>query len=67
MRRVVRVSSDVASFSSRRDKARLTPDVVWPRCTEAALKVPLSTTATKIRRSSEWISIVVLASNVAQL
>ena len=57
MRRVVRVSSDVASLSSSRDRARLTPEVVCPRCTAAALRVPLSMTVTKIFRSSELISI----------
>ena len=56
MRRVVRVSSDVASLSSSRDNARLTPDVVWPRCTEAALRVPLSITVMKVFRSSELMS-----------
>ncbi|MCY1562938.1 hypothetical protein D9M68_1004030 [compost metagenome] len=60
MRRVVRVRSEVASLSSRRDRARLTPEVVCPRCTAAALRVPLSMTVTKIFRSSELISIVAL-------
>jgi hypothetical protein len=31
----VRVSSEVASLSSSRDSARLTPDVVCPRCRAA--------------------------------
>lgn len=57
MRRVVRVSSDVCSFSSSRDSARLTPDLVWPRCTAAALSEPLSRAVTKVFRSSELMSI----------
>ena len=44
-RRVVRVSSVVPSFSSSRPRARLTPEVVWPSSSAAAVIEPLSITA----------------------
>ncbi len=54
-RRVVRRSSAVASLSSSRASARLTPETVWPSWSAAAVIEPLSTTVTKASNSSRVI------------
>ncbi len=64
MRRVVRVSRLVPSFSSSRVNARLTPDVVCSSTSAAALRLPASTTAIKIRISSDCMAIVDSNSNI---
>ncbi|MCY1251649.1 hypothetical protein D9M72_654380 [compost metagenome] len=53
MRRVVRLTSVVPSFSSSFDRPRLTPEAVRPSWSAAAVMEPQSMTVTKVRSSSE--------------